>query len=70
MDAEDYKKWDASYQEAAGSMSSDRDFKVDQIADGLERDLELVGITAIEDKLQVSKLDCKGVIFVLVYHHE
>lgn len=54
MDEEDYRRWDAAYQEAAGSLSSDGDMKVNQIADALEKDLELVGITAIEDKLQVA----------------
>ncbi|KFM22669.1 putative phospholipid-transporting ATPase IA [Auxenochlorella protothecoides] len=43
--------WDARYQEAASSFE-DRDGKLDALGDEVERELELVGVTAIEDKLQ------------------
>lgn len=54
LEEEEYKQWDAKYQEAAGSMSLDRDEMLSLAAEEIEREFELVGITAIEDKLQVS----------------
>lgn len=53
MDEETYLKWDAEYQDVAGSLSADRDNELNRMAEKLEIDLQLVGITAIEDKLQV-----------------
>lgn len=53
MDEEEYKKWDAKYQEAAGTMSANRDELLSSVAEEIEQEFELVGITAIEDKLQV-----------------
>eukprot|EP00210_Caulerpa_lentillifera_P001750 g1680.t1 len=49
---EAYEEWDARYQEAARSLADDREKRVDEIAAELEKDFELVGLTAIEDKLQ------------------
>eukprot|EP00210_Caulerpa_lentillifera_P006951 g6646.t1 len=49
---EDYEEWDSRYQEAARSLSEDREKRVDEISAELEKDFELVGMTAIEDKLQ------------------
>lgn len=49
---EEYEEWDAKYQAAARSLSEDRESKINAIAEELEKDFELVGLTAIEDKLQ------------------
>lgn len=46
-----YEEWDARYQRAAASLEG-RDRALDELGDEVERDLELVGVTAIEDKLQ------------------
>lgn len=46
-----YADWDARYQEAARSFQG-RDAKLDALGMEMERDLELIGVTAIEDKLQ------------------
>ncbi|CAD7701700.1 unnamed protein product [Ostreobium quekettii] len=51
LSKEEWEQWDKEYQEAASSLD-DRDAKILRVADVIERDLELVGITAIEDKLQ------------------
>lgn len=37
----------------AGSLSDNQEEELNRMAEKLERDLELVGLTAIEDKLQV-----------------
>ncbi|GMH33103.1 hypothetical protein BSKO_00937 [Bryopsis sp. KO-2023] len=52
LDQESYRLWDAEYQDMAGSLSTDRDAQLNRLAEKLERDFELVGLTAIEDKLQ------------------
>jgi len=52
LDTKEFEEWDAKYQAAARSLSEDRETKINEIAKELERDFELVGITAIEDKLQ------------------
>jgi len=51
VDTEQWEEWDSRYQEAAASLD-DRDEKIAKCAEELERDLNLLGITAIEDKLQ------------------
>jgi len=48
---EDWQAWDEKYQDAAASLD-DRDAQIAHVAEEIERDLDLVGITAIEDKLQ------------------
>ena len=47
----EYQPWSERYHEATVS-TGDRDAKIDAVADELERDLRLLGATAIEDKLQ------------------
>ncbi|KAF9352980.1 hypothetical protein BGX26_009240 [Mortierella sp. AD094] len=51
LDQETYDAWAAKYAEA-GKALDDRAKKVDQVAEEIERDLTLIGATAIEDKLQ------------------
>ncbi|KAK9806980.1 hypothetical protein WJX72_009386 [[Myrmecia] bisecta] len=48
---QEYADWNVCYQEAASSLEG-REDKVAAVAEDLERDLELLGVTAIEDKLQ------------------
>ena len=43
--------WDARYQEAAAALDQ-RDVAIARAAADIESDLDLVGSTAIEDKLQ------------------
>lgn len=47
-----YQEWDRRYQEASTSFMG-RDEKVDALGKEIEQGLELIGVTAIEDKLQV-----------------
>ena len=51
VDDADYALWRNSYQEATTSLAN-RQALIEQAGDQLERDLELIGATAIEDKLQ------------------
>lgn len=51
LDQDTYNQWAAKYAEA-GKALDDRAKKMDQVAEEIERDLTLLGATAIEDKLQ------------------
>jgi phospholipid-transporting ATPase len=51
IDAEFYKGWSAQYFEAKTSLT-ERDAKLDAVAELIEKDLVLLGASAIEDKLQ------------------
>ena len=46
-----YTEWDEGYQEAAALLDG-RDDAIDEQVSAVEADVELVGVTAIEDKLQ------------------
>jgi magnesium-transporting ATPase (P-type) len=46
-----YREWDARFQEAS-RLFEGRDAALDGLGNEIERDLELIGVTAIEDKLQ------------------
>ncbi|KAJ2495111.1 hypothetical protein IWW47_004240, partial [Coemansia sp. RSA 2052] len=48
----EWVRWSARYHAALGSVADDRDEQVASIAEEMERDLRIVGATAIEDKLQ------------------
>ena len=47
---EEYQQWNSEYEQAVASIV-DRDAKVDKCAERIERGFELVGSTALEDKL-------------------
>jgi phospholipid-translocating ATPase len=48
---EEYQAWSDRYHEATVSMD-DREARIETVSDELERDLRLLGATAIEDRLQ------------------
>ncbi|KAJ3301045.1 hypothetical protein HDV03_001469, partial [Kappamyces sp. JEL0829] len=48
---EDYEEWNTKYRIAQAAIE-DREKKCDEVADLIEKDLILIGATAIEDKLQ------------------
>ena len=52
LEEEEWAAWDARYQEAAADLD-DRDARLAALYTEVELNLELVGVTAIEDKLQV-----------------
>ncbi|CAG8472503.1 26679_t:CDS:2 [Dentiscutata erythropus] len=51
LEEDEYNEWNKLYQEASTAIV-DRQKKLEQIAEMIEKDLEITGATAIEDKLQ------------------
>jgi phospholipid-translocating ATPase len=51
LNEQEYQTWNAEHEIAAGSIQ-DREDKLEAVADTIERDLTLLGGTAIEDRLQ------------------
>ena len=51
LDEQWVSEWDARYQEAAALLEG-RDEATEKMIEEVERDLDLVGVSAIEDKLQ------------------
>lgn len=51
VESDEYDVWDKMHMEASVSLE-DRQQRIDECADLIERDFELLGATAIEDKLQ------------------
>ncbi|RRT68387.1 hypothetical protein GW17_00020572 [Ensete ventricosum] len=58
LDEEEYKSFNEKFMAAKNSVSSDRDEKIEEAADSIERDLILLGATAVEDKLQNGVPEC------------
>ncbi|KAG8501538.1 hypothetical protein CXB51_004006 [Gossypium anomalum] len=67
LDDDEYKTWEQEFLKAKTSVSADRDVLMDELAGQIERDLILLGATAVEDKLQkgvpgcIDKLACAGI---------
>ena len=49
---EEYKEFNEKFTEAKNSVSADRDELIDEATEEIEKDLILLGATAVEDKLQ------------------
>nr|CAG8470519.1 11811_t:CDS:10 [Entrophospora candida] len=56
-DESHYQTWSQKYNEASTSLEN-RSQKIDQISEEIEKDLTLLGATAIEDKLQEGVPEC------------
>ncbi|KAI5966195.1 uncharacterized protein KGF55_000504 [Candida pseudojiufengensis] len=52
LDPSWYKQWSDKYHEANASIDDDRDELIEQLDDEIEQNLDLLGGTAIEDRLQ------------------
>ena len=52
LTVEEWQAWHVLYMEAASALD-DREARIAAVAEKLECGLELIGVTAIEDKLQV-----------------
>ena len=52
---EEWQSWYVLYLEAASSLE-DREARIAAVAEKLETNFELIGVTAIEDKLQARAL--------------
>ncbi|KAG5027792.1 hypothetical protein JHK87_011306 [Glycine soja] len=58
LDEEEYKLWDNEFSKIKTTVTEDRDVLVDAAADKMERDLILLGATAVEDRLQKGVPEC------------
>lgn len=65
---DEYSIWEAEFSEAKITVAADRDALLDEIADKIERDLVLLGATAVEDKLQKGVgIKLKKSIYLVAY---
>ncbi|XP_077221326.1 putative phospholipid-transporting ATPase 9 [Tasmannia lanceolata] len=58
LSEEEYKEFEKEFGEAKNSVSADRVENIDEVAEKLEKDLVLLGATAVEDKLQNGVPEC------------
>ncbi|XP_009605577.1 putative phospholipid-transporting ATPase 9 [Nicotiana tomentosiformis] len=58
LSEEEYKTFNEKFLEAKNSISEDRETIIDEVTDNIEKDLILLGATAVEDKLQPGVPDC------------
>ncbi|KAI3474893.1 hypothetical protein Pfo_030204 [Paulownia fortunei] len=72
LSEEEFRSWEEEFLKAQTSLSADRDALVEAAADKIERDLILLGATAVEDKLQkgvpecIDKLENAGIKFWVI----
>ena len=52
LDESEYSAWNDEFVKAKTSISADREAMLELVADMMEKDLILIGATAVEDKLQ------------------
>ena len=52
LDENQYKEFDNKISQAKNSISEDRETLIEEVSDKIERNLILLGATAVEDKLQ------------------
>lgn len=58
LDESEYHAWNSEFQKAKTSLGSDREAFLERVSDMIEKDLILVGATAVEDKLQKGVPEC------------
>ncbi|CAO2830070.1 unnamed protein product [Amaranthus hypochondriacus] len=58
IDEEEFKEFSESFNAARNAVSADRQTLIEQAAETIERDLILLGATAVEDKLQRGVPEC------------
>ncbi|KAM0945984.1 putative P-type phospholipid transporter [Dioscorea sansibarensis] len=58
LSEEEYKTWHAEFLMASNAVTADRDEMLDAAAEKIEKDLILLGATAVEDKLQKGVPEC------------
>ena len=72
LDEEEYKLWDNEFSKIKTTVTEDRDALVDAAADKMERDLILLGATAVEDRLQkgvsINLLIFEFVVFLYAFY--
>lgn len=63
LEESQYATWNNEFQKAKTSIGGDREAMLERVSDMMERELILVGATAVEDKLQ------KGVDIIILFSH-
>ncbi|GMH22044.1 hypothetical protein Nepgr_023887 [Nepenthes gracilis] len=58
LEETEFTAWNNEFQKAKSSIGSDREAMLERVSDMMERDLILVGATAVEDKLQKGVPQC------------
>lgn len=58
IDEEEYQKFDAELSKAKNSICADQEKMIESVAEKVEKDLILLGATAVEDKLQDGVPEC------------
>ncbi|XP_059453929.1 putative phospholipid-transporting ATPase 9 [Corylus avellana] len=58
LDDEEHNEFNAEFTKAKNSLSTDRDEMIEEVAEKIERNLILLGATAVEDKLQSGVPEC------------
>ncbi|CAK9154039.1 unnamed protein product [Ilex paraguariensis] len=58
LEEAEYSAWNEEFHKAKTSISADREAMLERVSDLMERDLMLVGATAVEDKLQKGVPQC------------
>ncbi|KAF3616934.1 Phospholipid-transporting ATPase 6 [Capsicum annuum] len=58
LDEAEYSAWNEEFTKAKSTIGGDRDAMLEKVSDTMERDLILVGATAVEDKLQKGVPQC------------
>ncbi|KAL6011004.1 putative phospholipid-transporting ATPase 9 [Asimina triloba] len=58
LNEKEYNDFQGEFTKAKNSVSADRDEMVDEVAEEMEKDLILLGATAVEDKLQNGVPEC------------
>jgi phospholipid-translocating ATPase len=52
LEAEEYNDFENKFSEAKNLVSTDRERLIEEVSDNIEKNLILLGATAVEDKLQ------------------
>lgn len=52
LEESEYDAWNNEFQKAKTSIGADREVMLERVAEKMEKDLIMVGATAVEDKLQ------------------
>ncbi|AQL03816.1 putative phospholipid-transporting ATPase 7 [Zea mays] len=58
LDESEYSSWNAEFLKAKTSIGPDRELQLERVSELIERELILVGATAVEDKLQKGVPQC------------
>ncbi|KAL5176247.1 putative phospholipid-transporting ATPase 4 [Glycine soja] len=58
LDEQEYTAWNNEFQKAKAAVGADRDSMLERVSDMMEKELILVGATAVEDKLQKGVPQC------------